>query len=1408
MPSRTIRLFVSSTFADFRAERDILHRKVFPRIAALCEESGFAFEPVDLRWGVSDEAVRTGRTVAICLDEIDRCRQVSPGVNFFFLVGNRYGWRPLPEAVPLAVFERLIAVIAEDSPDTASRLATAYRRDDNTVPPTLRLNVPPDALGSAVVAALSRAAERAGFGDCLWSGASLTEMEIAHALFANRADDSDTVRPVGMIRHLRGLPAGVSDYVDGTADGRTRDDEATRRAERLRERLLALPGDHIRQYTLDLDRVPAAFEELASALLTDVVVRAMRERETTVSAPAPQNRIPPCIGRRQEERDLSERLATATNFPILVTGPSGIGKSVFMHRMAEAMRQRHPSWTVIDHFVGVSAASAAPDAVLRDLCERIAAVSGTPLTASDLAATRLTTTFRDRLATASAERPLLVIVDGLDQILSVDPGHRYGWLDHDSPPEVRILISATPDAVPARLPRSPRWTLAALAADEAGELLDFWLAGAGRRLTDAQRRRLLDVYAPVGLPLYLKLLFEQARDWRSWMPPPSALPVSARDAIATLFEHLAQAERHGPELVTWSLAYLCAARSGLSRREMMDLLSANAAVRADLEKRATRAPAFDALPDVVWSRLRFDLAPYLVERAAEGTVLMGFFHGAMATVAQDLFAAADRRAIGCGHLADYFTRQPCFQGSGVANRRKTAELPYQLFHAGRVDPLRATLSDPPFLDAKCQSGSVLDLVADYGFLPDTDPLRRVGRSLQMSADVLSEHPDQLASQVMGRLLDADEPEIARLMGRIGAVKPKPALRPRDRFLLPPERGLFSTFQAGDQVNALAIRPDGTLVASVEYGQHGGPVKLWKPETGEVVSHFNCGISGPVAIRIGNGPAVLVLDKDNASPPRTIGAVWDAVARRKIREIHEDLAANAILSADGAWVLSRRPGHPALDIWSAGTDGPKDAMARQDSPIIAFREAGGIVAASAADGTVRLWDLDSRQEVGRYRVPVDPSGGFHVITMLADDRIILRQAHGKSAMSVFDVRQECLLGKPALDGPAVTGGILTAVDGRLLLAARADREIHLWDAVTGERLATLQGHSDEVRSIAAHPTEPLLLSGSNDETVRFWDLRQAVREGQREDATGWVNAVAAGLDGVAVTIGQDKAIRVWNLTDRTSRVVARINDRADTACVIPRTPVCVVGDQRGRLSGWDTHSGTPVFTIEAHARPIRCVHVSADGVFAATSAWDSSIKVWRVDALMAGGAAELLRLEDDSPLDILRFTVDGTRLVWPWDATHLRVTDALTGERLRDIDGFPPMTLTESDGRGGTRQRVRKPTNDEECWIHALALTPDGRHAVANSWDNSLAVWDLETGSLVWTLVGHTKWVTAIDVTPDGKFAVSASKDRTVRLWSLTEGTLVDTITSDGYILCCAALASGDILAGDAVGVLRFFALDR
>ena len=86
-------IFVSSTFRDMQAERDILKSVVQPRLNDTARKYGDSVSFSDLRWGVDttsmDEAEQNRRVLSVCLNEIDRARP-----NMIVLLGERYGYMP------------------------------------------------------------------------------------------------------------------------------------------------------------------------------------------------------------------------------------------------------------------------------------------------------------------------------------------------------------------------------------------------------------------------------------------------------------------------------------------------------------------------------------------------------------------------------------------------------------------------------------------------------------------------------------------------------------------------------------------------------------------------------------------------------------------------------------------------------------------------------------------------------------------------------------------------------------------------------------------------------------------------------------------------------------------------------------------------------------------------------------------------------------------------------------------------------------------------------------------------------------------------------------------------------------------------------------------------------------------
>jgi len=131
MQSKTFRLFISSTFSDFNEERRLLQTYVFPKVKDYCSGKGYTFQPIDLRWGVSNEAQLDQKTLELCINEV-HASKLQPHPNFLIMAGDRYGWVPCPYAIEQGEYNTILSKV--DSKEDQTLLDKWYQLDNNQIP--------------------------------------------------------------------------------------------------------------------------------------------------------------------------------------------------------------------------------------------------------------------------------------------------------------------------------------------------------------------------------------------------------------------------------------------------------------------------------------------------------------------------------------------------------------------------------------------------------------------------------------------------------------------------------------------------------------------------------------------------------------------------------------------------------------------------------------------------------------------------------------------------------------------------------------------------------------------------------------------------------------------------------------------------------------------------------------------------------------------------------------------------------------------------------------------------------------------------------------------------------------------------------------------------------------------------
>jgi WD40 repeat protein len=103
----------------------------------------------------------------------------------------------------------------------------------------------------------------------------------------------------------------------------------------------------------------------------------------------------------------------------------------------------------------------------------------------------------------------------------------------------------------------------------------------------------------------------------------------------------------------------------------------------------------------------------------------------------------------------------------------------------------------------------------------------------------------------------------------------------------------------------------------------------------------------------------------------------------------------------------------------------------------------------------------------------------------------------------------------------------SADGRWLISASADHDVHLWDAQTAALVATLR-HGSIVYQTAIHPTEARLASACADGSIRLWDLERFEEVAELRGHASYVKSVVFTHDGQQLISGSgDGTVRVWD-----------------------------------------------------------------------------------------------------------------------------------------------------------------------------------------------------------------------------------------------------------------------------------------
>ncbi|KAI9265949.1 WD40-repeat-containing domain protein [Sporodiniella umbellata] len=294
--------------------------------------------------------------------------------------------------------------------------------------------------------------------------------------------------------------------------------------------------------------------------------------------------------------------------------------------------------------------------------------------------------------------------------------------------------------------------------------------------------------------------------------------------------------------------------------------------------------------------------------------------------------------------------------------------------------------------------------------------------------------------------------------------------------------------------------------------------------------------------------------------------------------------------------------------------------------------------------------------------------------------------------------------------------------------------------------TIKGHLDSVRTVCFHPTEMMAASGSDDGTVKIWNLKRTAskdgKKGNFEEADpsitfrGHTNIVTTVMisseQNRVYSSSLDSTIRVWKLPPEDCGPFSPVDPSLNLATYVGHTDAI-----------WD-------------------LKLSSFSNILASASSDGTVKIWDTQSTGSllksswtfdGSSNESSSQQRVPPtsLDFCQF--DSNKLVVSFSNAKIRIFDIETGR--------PITTLKGSD---------ETYDNTTATQINRIVTHPTLPLIISAHEDHHIKVFDIKSGECIQTLSGHLDAVTSLDVDPMGNTLVSGGHDSSIRTWNLNTFT--------------------------------------
>jgi WD40 repeat protein len=357
------------------------------------------------------------------------------------------------------------------------------------------------------------------------------------------------------------------------------------------------------------------------------------------------------------------------------------------------------------------------------------------------------------------------------------------------------------------------------------------------------------------------------------------------------------------------------------------------------------------------------------------------------------------------------------------------------------------------------------------------------------------------------------------------------------------------------------------------------------------------------------------------------------------------------------------------------------------------------------------------------------------------------------------------------------------DGNLLAAGDVNGDVSVWHVQNNQHFLSCKGHTTGVRSVVFSPNSQILVSGSDDHTIRFWELStgKCFRVLYSKDSSR-VLSIAFSPDGETLASGKnDRTIELWEVkTGRDLNILRGHADWVSSVAFHPHSQIIASGSEDETVRLWDIRSGQCLRTLEGHTAGIQSVAFHPGGRIVASSSTDTTVKLWDV---YTGKCLDTLQ-GHNARVESITFNADGQILISGSNDKTVRLWNIDTGQCVNTLKGHAN-------------------------WVRSVASSSDGETVASGGEDKTVIFWDITTGRQVRTLQGYTNRFLSVVFSLDGRMLASGGEDQIVRLWDVNSGECLTSLEGHDHLVWSVMFSpDGRLLAsGSEDGTIKLWDVD-